>query len=105
MSVPISQKEELLAMSKEDLSKRVVTLETFIWNLAQRYFAQDDFSRLETARERGVPIDLSVNGREALEHWLKVKGPEYFGRHFKNVDDVMRSFRRSDLGEKPPPPD
>ena len=91
-------------MSQEELCDRVVTLEIFIRNLAQRYFAQDDFSRRTTAKDKNRPVELHVNGHEAFEHWIENEGPRQFGEHFKSVDDIMHAFRRPGVGENPPPP-
>lgn len=104
MNTALSQKEELLGLSKEELAARIIKLETFSWNLAQRYFAQDDFSRRSTAADSHRPVEMIVNGREAFEHWVAVDGPKQFSRHFADVDEVMRAFCREGVGEKPPPP-
>ncbi len=107
MSSAISQKDDLISQDKEALADRIIKLELFIRNLAQRYFAQDDFSRRMTAKEKNVPFDLEliVNGREAFVHWAKTEGPSRFAKQFEDTDAIMHAFTLDGVGEKPPPPD
>ena len=104
MNTALSQREELLGKSPEELVDRIIKLETFAWNLAQRYFAQDDFSRKSTAADNNRSVELTVNGREAFAHWVSVEGPKQFSKHFGSVDEVMHAFCIEGVGEKPPPP-
>jgi len=104
MNTAISQKEDLLKLSQDELCDRVITLEIFARNLAQKYFAQDDYSRRTTAMDRNRPVELHVNGREAFEHWIEKEGPRRFSEHFPTMDSLMHAFCREGVGEKPPPP-
>ncbi len=83
----LRRRNQELEQENNSLHITVASREVAIRNIAQKYFAIDDKSRLLASGGNGL-----VDEKSALRHWQFNGGPEGFSRHFPTAAHVVRYF-------------